>query len=268
MMGRLTLCADDFGMSRAISETIASLAEQKKINATSCMAVCEGWRSDSPLLGDLPAPFQIGLHLTLTEKRPLSPMRQLARGGRMPTINSLARSAFSNRLPLEEIDKELSAQFEAFTHALGRPPDFVDGHQHAHVLPGIRRRVLAATVRYAPGAWLRDCTDNLMGMLARPWRLKAIASAVHSLGLGASARTHGLRTNCGFSGHYDFACDYASLFPAFLRRAGTDHLVMCHPGSGRAAGDSIAAAREIEARALRRLPIAELAERHGLTFDR
>jgi hypothetical protein len=44
------------------------------------------------------------------------------------------------------------------------------------------------------------------------------------------------------------------------------HLVMCHPGAGKRAGDAIAEARPREADVLRKWPIADMAAAEGLAF--
>lgn len=265
-MPRLILCADDFAFSEAVSETIAGLARAGRLNATCCMTLMPGWRHDSALLRDLPAHVQVGLHLVLTGEQPLTPMPQLAPDGRLPSIHRLQKLAASRRLPLDEVAHELTAQFEAFTAALGRAPDFVDGHQHVHVLPGIRAIVLALAAARAPGCWLRNCDDRLRAMLARPFAGKALASAWRSRGIAAEAAALGLGTNDGFAGHYAFRGDYARIFPRFLHRPGDTHLVMCHPGAGLRAGDDIAEARIAEAAALAALPLPELAAAAGLSF--
>ncbi|WP_375397171.1 ChbG/HpnK family deacetylase [uncultured Sphingomonas sp.] len=249
-----------------MSETIADLARKGKLNAISCMAVMPGWPADSALLNDLSDTVQVGLHLTLTGERPLTAMPMLAPNAVLPGINALGRRAGRRRLPLDEIAAEIAAQFDAFRAATGRPPAFVDGHQHAHALGGIREIVLAETARRAPGAWVRDCTDRALAMLARPFPGKAIASAYHSRGLRAAAAAHGLSCNDSFAGHYDFTGDYRALFPRFLHRPGTMHLVMCHPGAGMRPGDTIAAARPKEAAALRDWSIADMAAMEGLAF--
>jgi len=246
--------------------TIAGLAQEGKINAISCMAVMPGWAKDVAFLRDLPDHVQIGLHLTLTDERPLTAMPNFAPKDRMPAINDFARRARFGTLPLDEIAREVSWQFGAFMDGLGRPPAFVDGHQHAHALRGIRDIVLSKTARRAPAAWIRCCMDSLPAMMARPFPAKALGSALHSIGLRRDAARHGLRCNDSFAGHYDFSGDYSALFPRFLRGAGAVHLVMCHPGAGRREGDAIAAARVVEATALRRSSIADMAAARGLAF--
>lgn len=265
-MPRLILCADDFGFSRGVSETIAELADAGKLNATCCMTAMPGWPADARLLDDAPDGFQVGLHLTLTGERPLTAMPTLAPDGVLPAIDPLGRMASRGQLPLDEIAAEVTAQFDAFIAARGQAPDFVDGHQHSHALPGVRDVVLAETARRAPRAWIRDCRDSLPAMLARPFPGKAIGSAWHSRGLRAAAAEHGLTCNDSFAGHYDFASDWRKLFPGFLKRPGPVHLVMCHPGAGRRDGDAIAAARPREAEALRGWSIADMAKGAGLTF--
>lgn len=230
------------------------------------MAVMPGWAEDSALLADLPPHVEIGLHLTLTGERPLTAMPRLTLDGLLPEIDPLGRMAARGHLPLGEIAAEVTAQFDAFFAAMERPPAFVDGHQHAHALPGIRDIVLAEVAKRAPNAWIRDCTDRLTAMLARPFLGKAIGSAWHSRGLRRAAAAHGLRTNDSFAGHYDFASDYRTLFPRFLRRPGAVHLIMCHPGAGERPGDAIAAARPLEAEALHNWSVADMARAEGLAF--
>lgn len=265
-MRRLILCSDDFAFSREVSETIAELARDGKLNAIGCMTAMPNWPADSKLLADLPDHVQIGLHLTLTEERPLTAMPRLAPDNVLPTIHALERSARRGSVPLGEITVEVTAQFDAFIAAMGRPPAFVDGHQHSHALPDIRDIVLAETARRAPNAWVRTCTERNWGMVARPFLGKAIGSAYHSLGLRPAAAARGLTCNDSFAGHYDFASDYRKMLPAFLRRPATMHVVMCHPGAGNRQGDVIADARIREAAALRELPIADMAAAAGMTF--
>ena len=267
MTSRMILCADDFAMSPEISAAIARLAEDDRINAISCMAIMPGWTEDKRRLADLPDQVAVGLHLTLTDLPALSGGSALAPDGTLPTLANLSRQSLTGKLPLAAIRTEIERQFERFAEATGRAPAFVDGHQHCHHLPHIRRIVFDETARRAPGVWLRDCSDRLAAMLARPFAMKAIRSAAWSAGFAKAAATAGLGVNQGFAGHYDFSRSLTGLFDRFLVRPGTRHLVMCHPGAGDLPGDAIAAARRAEYQVLATLPIRELAEQAGLLFD-
>jgi predicted glycoside hydrolase/deacetylase ChbG (UPF0249 family) len=170
-------------------------------------------------------------------------------------------------LPLYAVADEVAAQFARFEAAVGRPPAFVDGHQHVHSLPGVRPIMLEETARRAPDAWVRDCMDRPSSIWSRPFPGKAIASALHSQGLKRDAAAHRLQCNDSFAGHYDFGERFAAFFPQFFRKPGRRHLVMCHPGAGRLENDRIAEARPREAAALRKLPIADIAAYYGLEFS-
>jgi len=264
-VNQLILCADDFAFSTEDSLVIAELLRTGKLNATSCMTVRPNWMADSAMLHDVPDTAQIGLHLVLTEEAPIHP-NGFTQGGVMPGIDPLTRLAARGRLDPAEIAREVEAQFDRFEAAMGRPPAFVDGHQHSHALPGIRPIVLATARRRAPQAWVRTCEDRVAALLGRPWRGKAIGSAYHSRGLRRAAEAEGLRCNRGFAGHYGFDGRFAEALPRFLDKAGALHLVMCHPGAGKRAGDTIAAARRDEADVLRAVSVSDMAREHGLAF--
>ncbi len=58
---------------------------------------------------------------------------------------------------------------DAFAQAMGRMPDFIDGHQHVHALPGVRRVLAAVLPTLFPAAkpYLRDPVDRLAAIGAR-----------------------------------------------------------------------------------------------------
>ena len=257
--GRLVICADDFALTRGVSRAIADLAHTGKLNAISCMTQSPRWFEDSDLLADISDPVEIGLHLVLTDEPALGISS-------LPSANRLARMAWLGRVPTGQISASVARQFDRFQQVMKRPPAFVDGHQHCHFLAGIRQIVIAETVKRAPRAWIRTCEDRLSRILARPFRLKAIANSFGSAGLGSAARQAGLRCNTSFAGLYDFGDNFAESFPRFLSRGSPFHLVICHPGSGECPSDSIATARVREMAVLKQLPIAELATANDLQF--
>lgn len=263
-MSRYILCADDFALSPAISAAIAGLAKAGCINAISCMAACASWADDSQLLDDVgPNPsgggfsVDVGIHLVLASEQPITRMSRQGPNGHLPSADRIMALAYARRLDLDEIEREIDAQFAAFHSARGCAPDFVDAHQHIHVHPGIRDRVIAATMRHAPHAWVRNPADRLGASLRRPFSGKAIGSSIHALGFGAALARAGLRSNCSFAGHYDFAGDYGALLPQFFLAPGDVHLIMCHPGGGVLDGDSIAQARLAETEAIGKMSLVD-----------
>lgn len=269
MSGRLVLCADDFGRSAAINEAVLVLARQGKLSATSVM-VDEPYSYTGQGASDLVRlpDFDIGLHLTLTDSSVAAMRETLARSGVAPTIDRLTFDAFRGRVPLAAIEMEVTRQFDLFERVFGRSPDFVDAHQHAHLLPGIRPIVLDAAARRGRNLWVRSCEDDFIAVARRGGdRLRAWRSAWLSRGLRRDATARGLRVNDGFSGLYDLRSPgrYRYRFPAFLRRPGpTNHLLAVHPATAADADDPIGPARLDEFEFLRRAPIAEMAARHGL----
>ena len=126
----LAVCADDFGLSPGVSRGIAELAARGRLSAVSCLVNMPHWRSGAALLEPLPDAVEQGLHFNLTE------------GERLPSLPRLIAGAHLGALPQEAIAAELAAQQRRFIEATGREPDFIDGHQHVHHLPGVREALL------------------------------------------------------------------------------------------------------------------------------
>ena len=109
----------------------------------------------------------IGLHFNLTLGRPLSSMPKFAPNGEFPPLSQVVRMAYGGRLPMDEIRVEIDRQFDRFEAVTDRPPDHVDGHQHIHVLPGIRTALLDAMAarRLGGRVWVRDAGDGVHRIL-------------------------------------------------------------------------------------------------------
>jgi hypothetical protein len=234
--GTFTLIADDYAMTAGVSRGILRLLEQGRLSGAGAMTGMPAWKGWHSAFKGFAGERELGLHLNLTLGSPLTEMPFLAPAGRLPTIGQLAGLALSFRIPVDEVRAEIAAQIDAFEQAMDRRPDFIDGHQHAHGLPGVRRALLAELAeRYPddPRPWLRDAADRPGRILARGGeRGKALAVAGLSAGFGTAAARAGFRTNDGFAGFsaFDPAADYGALFSGYLRSPGRAHLVMCHPG--------------------------------------
>lgn len=244
------ICADDYALSPGVSSAIRTLAAAGRISATSVMTVFAGLPEEAALLGSAVGErrVSIGLHVTLTGRfAPL--VATPVDGVQFPSLGRLMAAAFGGGLRLGDVAAEVEAQFQAFRAAFGRGPDHVDGHQHAHLLPGIRSIVLDATARHAPGVLVRDCTQSPGARIG--FDAKGRLISLLARGLAREARARGLQVNTGFAGAYDLrqGGDFPALFARFVSGLGEGGLVMVHPGhvdevlAGR---DPVLAPREAE----------------------
>jgi predicted glycoside hydrolase/deacetylase ChbG (UPF0249 family) len=247
------VCADDFGLTDAVSEGVLALLDKGRLSATGAMTTMPGWPRFAGPLRAVRDTAAIGLHLNLTLGEPAGMLPALAPGGRFPALRRLLLVAFAGRIDTAEVAGEIERQLDRFEAGAGAPPDYVDGHEHVHVLPGIRHALFAVLARRYPG-WrllVRDPSDRLAAILARKTvRPKALFVSMLARGLRDGAERRGLATNIGFSGFSSFGrLPFGAELDTNLRARGPCHIVMCHPGlgdRGDSQGDPIAARRAEE----------------------
>jgi predicted glycoside hydrolase/deacetylase ChbG (UPF0249 family) len=233
---RIWLCADDYGISPGVNRAIRDLIERGRLNATSVMVVGAAIGRDEVSALKAAAAGSprcaIGLHVTLTAPfRPLTMHFKPINGGMLLPFPKLLRAGLMGRLDPEVIHTELMVQFSTFGELFGRAPDFVDGHQHAQLFPGVRDAFLAAVNKAAPNAWVRQCGRDqpLVQRLGTP---KALVLDVLSAQFRSRASRADIPFNPGFEGAYDFyrQPDFGALMQQFLGGLPEAGVIMCHPG--------------------------------------
>jgi predicted glycoside hydrolase/deacetylase ChbG (UPF0249 family) len=257
----LALCVDDVGLVDGVAETALALAVAGRIHAASCVTNAPGWRAAAATLvaaagdaaadtnsdADADASPELGLHFNLSEGAPLSADLR-ARWPRLPTLGRLLVESHLGRLPLAAIGAELRAQVDAFADAIGRVPDFIDGHQHVHALPGIRAVVLDAVA-----AWPRAVAVRSTGRVAGPGAAfkRRVIEASGGRALARALVARGIAHNRVLLGAYDFdPLAYRARMRGWLAAAPAEGgLLFCHPcaSAGDGGDDPIAAARQSEA---------------------
>jgi predicted glycoside hydrolase/deacetylase ChbG (UPF0249 family) len=184
--------------------------------------------------------IDIGLHFDLTQ----FPLRQSPSG-----LSRIIAASLTGRLARDQVGPEFCAQLDAFEAALGRVPDFVDGHQHVHQLPGVADIVVAELARRGIRPWLR-CSRPQRSAAAGFFEPKSLV--IDLLGRRRTSRlaaAAGLRQNRALLGVYGFDVDaerYLDLLRGWLVGAATGDLLMCHPALGTDPADPIRAARRRE----------------------
>jgi len=253
------MCIDDVGLHAGIQAAATVLVAQGRVHALSLMVGAPALAAALPWLRGLAAAdVDIGLHLDFTQ-HPLHP-------GSRRGLGALLVASALHRLPPDALRVEIAAQLDAFAQALGRPPAFVDGHQHVHQLPQLREALLDVLAARGdrPRPWLRS-TRAPAGGDAKAWLLQHLGGR----GLAARARARGHAMNRQLLGVYDFhggAARYRRLLAGWLQAAGRADLLMCHPAASAPADDAIGAARLAELEVLAGPELPALLQAHGLAL--
>ncbi len=229
------LCADDFAITEGVSSGIEELARARRLSATSAIVTMPAWQASAPRLRELRPFVAVGLHLNLTLGNPLGPAPLLAPDGEFQDNMTLLRRCATGAIGTGEIAAEIGRQLAHFEEGLGVQPDFIDGHQHVHVLPRVRHALLQILqARYRDRLPLvRDPADRTIDILRRRTAVhKAIVIHTLARGFGAKMRAAGFPTNRGFSGvsPFDLNIPFEQELARFFSVRGPRHLVMCHPG--------------------------------------
>ena len=265
---RWVACADDYAIDGGAVDAILGLIDAGRLTATSVLVDAPLWRSTAPALvqavaaGGGPPRADVGLHLNLTQAfagRAMQawPLRALI-------VRCAAR--LMERAPLRAA---IERQLDAFEDALGRSPDYVDGHQHVHQFAQVREELLAALARRYPQRhpWIRS-TRRPLGV--RDAKARTIAT-LGDAGLRRQARLGGFATSDWMVGVYGFDGDadaYLQRLEAWMREGPDGSVFMCHPASRAEAGDAIGSARVVEQAVLAGPDFALALQRHGIRLVR
>ncbi len=267
----IAFCADDYGLAPGVSLAIRNLIDQGRLSATSCMTGSPHWPEAAQAIRPLTGKAHIGLHITLSDQRPLTLMPKTAPNGKLPKIEKLIIDSHLGRIDRDEIRGEITAQVNAFTTHFGRPPDYLDGHQHCHTLPLIRDMVLEVWAGpMARHGWVRNCWESPLGVLSRGIDV-ARALIIGGLGLGMLRRMKrlGVPHNASFRGIYDLTdrVPFPELVKKFLADPQPHTLMMVHPGfvdDALKAVDPLTDQREREYAYLASDQFAEALDKRGL----
>ena len=223
---KIVLCADDYGISPGVDVAIRHLIKLGRISATSCIVTYPDFAEEAALLMPYIGVVDVGLHINLTQRH---------------SRTRLAIRAFSRQLSLNWVASEIDRQIFAFSRAFGRPPDFIDGHEHVHVLPTVRDAVLAAAKRL--NAYVRLTNTSIWTARKRPSFLKSGLLSFLGRNLGRRARRCGVRVNEDFRGIRSFKeqVPYRVLFQKTILDIHPKTIVACHPGHS----DEILRSRDI-----------------------
>ncbi|XP_065054230.1 carbohydrate deacetylase-like isoform X1 [Rhopilema esculentum] len=154
-MLQVKITADDFGYCKRRNAGILELCSEGLVdklsllvNAVDVHDAVDGLKSlldkqrdvglDRSCCKSMPV---IGLHLNLTEGKPISDEAVvpslLNKQGFFQTKHEIADKLKGGSIKKSEIEVEMRAQVDRFKNLTGKLPSYVDGHQHVHILPTV-----------------------------------------------------------------------------------------------------------------------------------
>jgi predicted glycoside hydrolase/deacetylase ChbG (UPF0249 family) len=144
----IVIHADDFGLSQRVNAGILEAYRDGVVTSTSLLANAPGaveavveWRRLSAASDPATQPLDLGIHLNLTQGRPLTgtryPSELLDGEGRFPGIGCVVLKLHRRRPKFEAaISAELDAQI-GWLRDHGVVPSHLNGHQYVETLPGV-----------------------------------------------------------------------------------------------------------------------------------
>jgi hopanoid biosynthesis associated protein HpnK len=232
---KLIVNADDFGISEPVNRGIVEAHDRGIVTSASIMATGPAFAHAVDLARSRPG-LAVGIHLVLTEQRPLigaaAAASLVGRDGRFPPhVAQLLALRLRRRISLAEVRRELGAQLERVRDA-GVALSHIDGHQHVHVLPGIAAIVADLALEHGVAA-VRYPAERVRGyMLRSPKHARRVVEQTALRLFCRSSPLKHLRRSDEFVGFYfGGRLDEANLVTVLASvPAGRTVELMCHPG--------------------------------------
>lgn len=146
MPPRLIINADDFGLTKGINQSIASLHDAGVLTSATLMATGAAFE-DAVQIAKLKPSLGVGCHIVLTDGVPVSdPARipsLIGPDGRSfrPSLLSFIQALLRGQIRESDIEREAEAQIGRLQQA-GIAVTHADTHKHTHLFPQVGRPLL------------------------------------------------------------------------------------------------------------------------------
>ena len=229
---RLIVNADDLGLHPSLDAGILRAHRDGIVTSATLLATGPSAAEAVGLARE--QGLAVGVHLALSTRlrcaAPAESVRTVAPDGRLrASWADFARAWLTGQVRREELERELSAQL-ARARELGAAVDHLDGHQHLHLLPGVRSVVEGLAAREGlPLRW--------PDALPRASWLRAPGPALKTTVLAVLARTAprarpGVRRVSAGGVFEAGRLDEAALLSVLDALPAGDFELGCHPGEG------------------------------------
>lgn len=144
-MKRIVINADDFGLSVGVSQCIVHLLDAGVVSSTTVMMCADNLNEVLDSVDWNPIMGRAGVHLQLTNGRPLTPGKSLTPDG--SDTRFLSRESNANYDP-KDAEDEWRAQIELFERTFGVKPSHIDTHHGFHRDPRYTQTYLKLARRF------------------------------------------------------------------------------------------------------------------------
>ncbi|MBS9778520.1 MAG: ChbG/HpnK family deacetylase [Gammaproteobacteria bacterium] len=231
---KITINVDDLGLSEAVNEAVVELANLGRIHSSSYMVGGNISHKHKSALGAMN--IDIGLHLDFTGIFQ-SPLTQ--------SLQQVLLKSYTRQIDIDAAAENIASQFSQFEATFGRAPVFVDGHQHVHQFPVIRKALMTHIIEKYQG--------TVATRITKPIARDIKSRIIYALGgwtWQKLCQKYAINSNKYFAGVYDFDADETQLthlWKQWLSASKENTLIMCHPATPCSNwSDEIKAARERE----------------------
>lgn len=233
-MKRLIVSADDFGLTKSISEGTVRACKDGIVTSINLLPTGRAFEESLYLLKELKLDG-IGAHLALTETSPITDRAKISslvtkKGSFRANYVSFFADLFLGRISMDSIYLELRSQLDRLKR-VGLPINSINSHEHIHMMPSILKVFIDLAKEYGIPFIRYPHGDKLV----RPYRLKKFfklaVSAYFGHITGRTVRESGLYTTDNFLGIADSGNLTEDVLVRLIKNMpeGTTELV-CHPG--------------------------------------
>jgi predicted glycoside hydrolase/deacetylase ChbG (UPF0249 family) len=202
---QLVINADDFGISRGVNRGIVEAHRDGLVTSASLMPNLPS-AEDALTRAAICPDLGLGLHLTLTAGRPLTPPDRVPTlvddDGQFHVLGALLSRLSLGQVRTDDLTRELSGQIE-WALRRGVQPSHLDSHHHVHVHPRVSPIVIGLARQHGIG-WVRCPVEGgpSPALLGLPPKDAARTLAISTFGLvtRVMVRRAGLRTTRQFRG--------------------------------------------------------------------
>jgi chitin disaccharide deacetylase len=202
---QLVVNADDFGMSRGVNRGIVEAYRDGLVTSASLMPNLPS-AEDALTRAATCQDLGLGLHLTLTAGRPLSPPDRVPTlvdpDGQFYVLGTLLGRLSLGQVSADDLTRELEAQV-AWALRRGVRPSHLDSHHHVHIHPRVAPIVIGLARQHGVG-WVRCPVEGgpspaLLGLAPKDVA-RTVAISAFGLMTRLLVRRAGLRTTRQFRG--------------------------------------------------------------------